>query len=112
MSTFAYNYPPLKVDNQLSYVDNVGVNSNYDVATIPTGKIAIFSYLKVTNTATGNVYIKINNQIIKTLSSGQTEIMQNLILGPGANVKIETQIGSGAQASFQMFGAYLKNADV
>lgn len=113
MSTFSYNYPGLKADAALSYVDNITVNTNYNVTTVPTGKLAIFSYLKVRHTSgSGNVHIKINDQIIKTLTAGQTEIMNNLILGPGANIKVETEIGSGAQASIQMFGAYLKNADV
>lgn len=114
MSTFAYNYPPMKIDSALSYVFSVGVNTNYDVTTVPTGKLAIFSYLKVQHTgAAGQVHIKINDQIIKTLTNpGQIEIMTNLILGPGSNLKVETQIGSSSTASAQIFGAYLKNADV
>lgn len=111
MSTFAYNYPPLKVDSSISSnIINYSSSSPLNIFTVPTGKIAIFSFLKFySGSGGGSASLIVNGFSIRTLSAGLSTELNNLILGPGSTLEI---VSNGINANIMTFGALLKNADI
>jgi len=111
MSTFSFNYPGLKIDSNISYNPTVVGVVNQNILTVPTGMVAIISFLKLSRTfGTGTPRLLINGVEIAQVTTTPYE-RQNLILGPGSTINVNIP-DAFTNAVITMFGAQFKNADV
>lgn len=111
MSTFSYNYPGLKVDTNISYNPTVVGVTNQNILTVPSGMIAIISYLKLSRSfGSGTPRLLINGVEIAQVTTTPYE-RQNLIIGPGSTINVNIP-DAFTNAVITMFGVQLKNADV